>query len=48
MKNTGYYSEFGGAFIPEILVPTFDELETAYLEAKDEISPSNWVVHRSM
>jgi len=40
MRNTGYYSQFGGAFIPEILVPTFDELETAYLEAKDD--PSFW------
>ncbi len=36
MKNSGYYSQFGGAFIPEILVPTFDELETAYLEARDD------------
>ena len=40
MKNTGYYSQFGGAFIPEILVSTFDELETAYLNAKDD--PSFW------
>lgn len=40
MKNSGYYSQFGGAFIPEILVSTFDELETAYLNAKDD--PSFW------
>jgi len=38
MKNSGYYSQFGGAFIPEILVPTFDELETAYLQARDDES----------
>jgi len=38
MKNSGYYSEFGGAFIPEILVPTFDELEIAYLQARDDES----------
>lgn len=38
MKNSGYYSQFGGAFIPEILVPTFDELESAYLEARDDES----------
>ncbi len=36
MKNSGYYSQFGGAFIPEILVPTFDELESAYLAARDD------------
>jgi len=40
MRNTGYYSQFGGAFIPEILVSTFDELETAYLQAKDD--PAFW------
>ena len=34
MKNRGYFNQFGGAFIPEILVPTFDQLEAAYLEAK--------------
>ncbi len=34
MKQSGYFSRFGGAFIPEILVPTFEYLETAYLEAK--------------
>ncbi len=30
MKNRGYYGHFGGAFLPEILVSTFDELETAF------------------
>jgi tryptophan synthase beta chain len=40
MKNRGYFNQFGGAFIPEILVPTFDELEAAYLEAKAD--PSFW------
>ena len=40
MRNSGYYSQFGGAFIPEILVSTFDELETAYLEAQED--PSFW------
>ena len=40
MKNQGYYSQFGGAYIPEILVSTFDELETAYLEARDD--PAFW------
>lgn len=40
MRNSGYFSQFGGAFIPEILVPTFDELETAYLTARDD--PTFW------
>lgn len=40
MKNRGYFNKFGGAFIPEILVPTFDQLEQAYLEAKAD--PSFW------
>ncbi len=38
MKNSGYYSQFGGAYIPEILVPTFDELESAYLAAREDDS----------
>ena len=38
MRNSGYYSQFGGAFIPEILVPTFDELESAYLAAREDDS----------
>lgn len=40
MRNSGYYDQFGGAFIPEILVPTFDELEAAYHEARDD--PAFW------
>ncbi len=40
MKNRGYFNKFGGAFIPEILVPTFDQLEQAYLEAKAD--PAFW------
>jgi len=38
MRNSGYFSQFGGAFIPEILVPTFDELESAYLAAREDES----------
>ncbi|MBX2838541.1 MAG: tryptophan synthase subunit beta [Gammaproteobacteria bacterium] len=38
MRNSGYYSQFGGAYIPEILATTFDELESAYLAAKDDSS----------
>ena len=36
MNNRGYYSKFGGAFIPEVLNSTFDELEAAFLEAKSD------------
>jgi tryptophan synthase beta chain len=40
MKNRGYYGQFGGAFIPEILVATFDELVEAFEKAKND--PSFW------
>jgi len=40
MKDRGYFDRFGGAFIPEILVATFDELETAFEEIKAD--PSFW------
>ncbi len=40
MKNRGYYSEFGGAYLPEILTATFDELEAAFDAAKND--PTFW------
>ena len=40
MKNRGYYSEFGGAYLPEILTATFDELETAFYAARED--PTFW------
>jgi tryptophan synthase beta chain len=40
MHERGYYGRFGGAYIPEILVATFDELEAAYRAAKAD--PSFW------
>ena len=40
MRNRGYYAEFGGAFVPEILAATFDELEAAFDAAKND--PSFW------
>ena len=40
MDDRGYYAGFGGAYIPEILVPTFDELTEAFLKAKAD--PSFW------
>src|SRR5688572_15759476 len=33
-ERAGYYSEFGGAFVPEVLVGTFAELEEAYRAAR--------------
>ncbi len=40
MNKRGYYGEFGGAFIPEILVATFDQLLQAFEEAKND--PTFW------
>jgi tryptophan synthase beta chain len=40
MKTRGYYDGFGGAYLPEILVATFEELEKIYLEIKDD--PGFW------
>ena len=34
MRERGYYGEFGGAYIPEILVATFDELAEAFGAAR--------------
>jgi len=38
--NRRYYGQFGGAFLPEILVATFDELVKAFEDAKQD--PSFW------
>ncbi len=40
MHNRGYYEGFGGAFLPEILTATFDELETTFEAAKAD--PNFW------
>ena len=40
MDHRGYYGSFGGAFIPEILVSTFEELVAAFETAKAD--PSFW------
>nr|MBF0223078.1 tryptophan synthase subunit beta [Desulfobulbaceae bacterium] len=41
MKNTnGYYGEWGGAFIPEVLFETFKEFNAAFTEVKAD--PSFW------
>jgi tryptophan synthase beta chain len=40
MRDRGYYGEFGGAYIPEILVATFDELADAFAAAQAD--PAFW------
>jgi len=40
MFGKGYYNEFGGLYIPEILVATFQELITHFEQAKND--PSFW------
>ena len=32
VNERGYYGEFGGAFIPEMMVPNIDELRENYLK----------------
>lgn len=46
MQNRGYYNQFGGAFIPEILAPTFDELEQAFMDAKND--PAFWQEYKDL
>ncbi len=46
MKNRGYYGNYGGAFLPEILVATFDELETAFEQIKQD--PAFWQAYESL
>jgi tryptophan synthase beta chain len=40
MHDRGYYGEFGGAYVPEILVATFDELVQAFEAARRD--PAFW------
>jgi tryptophan synthase beta chain len=40
MNHNGYSSDFGGAFLPEILMATFDELTAAFKDAKAD--PNFW------
>jgi len=46
MLNRGYYGDFGGAYLPEILVATFDELEVAFNEARSD--PTFWREYESI
>jgi len=46
MTRTGYYGEFGGAFLPEILMATFEELELAFAQAKAD--PTFWLEYEQL
>ena len=39
--DLGFYGEFGGAFIPELLHPNVEELKTVYSKLKDDTSFQN-------
>ena len=36
MKKRGYYGEYGGIFVPEVLLPALNELEAAFLEIQQD------------
>ncbi len=38
VNQEGYYGEFGGAYIPEVLKPRIDELRTIYLQVLEDES----------
>lgn len=40
MTGRGYHGRFGGAYLPEVLIATFDELARAFCEAKND--PAFW------
>ena len=46
MKNRGYYEGFGGAYLPEVLVATFEQLEAAFNKAKHD--PSFWQAYTEL
>src|SRR5210317_1904531 len=46
MNNEKYFGEFGGCFLPEILVPTFEELIDAYKSVKDD--PEFWKEYETL
>ena len=44
--RAGYYGDFGGAFLPEILVATFEELTAAFADAKAD--PAFWLAYEKL
>lgn len=41
MKHNGRFGRFGGCFVPEILVPALEELETHFYRALEDVSFQN-------
>jgi len=46
MVESRYYGQFGGTYIPEILVATFEQLAAAFAEAKED--PSFWKEYENL
>ncbi|MDX9787575.1 MAG: tryptophan synthase subunit beta [Desulfobacterales bacterium] len=46
MKTRGYYNGFGGAFLPEILVATFEALDETFQAAKND--PGFWREYKAI
>ncbi len=46
MPERGYYGDFGGSYIPEILVATFEELVEAFALAKAD--PAFWAEYQAL
>jgi tryptophan synthase beta chain len=46
MLETRYYGQFGGAYLPEILVSTFEELTAAFRQARDD--PGFWEEYKNL
>lgn len=36
-KLNPYFGEFGGQYVPQILLPVLDELESAFLNAQSDV-----------
>ena len=36
MRLNGRFGRFGGCYVPEILVPALEQLETAFLDAQED------------
>ena len=37
MKLNTKFGKYGGVFVPELLIPALEELETAYMKFKEDI-----------
>lgn len=43
--KSGYFGKFGGKFVPEILIPALEELESAYHLIKDDVEFQKEYIH---